>query len=71
MLQVLLDHVFGHFAYRRAKIPSSPEVPAPIVLFQRRKLFKHLAGRPFFDPPHDLTRGQLGRSRDQNVEFGG
>ena len=45
MLQILLYHLFRHLTYRGTKVPSRPEMPAPISLFQVRKLFKQLARR--------------------------
>ena len=56
MLQILLYHFFRHLAYRGTEVPSRPEMPAPISLFQVRKLFKQLARRAPLDPSHDLTR---------------
>lgn len=67
MLQILLYHCFRHLAYRGTKVPSRPEMPAPILLFQMRKLFKQLARRAPFDPPHDLTGCHIRRTTHQNM----
>ena len=54
MLQILLDHLFCHLAYRGTEVPSRPEMPAPAPLSQMRKFLKQLVRRPPLDPPHDL-----------------
>jgi hypothetical protein len=41
---------------------------APISLLQVRKLFKQLARRPTFDPPHDLARRHIRWTTHQNVD---
>src|SRR3989338_5901359 len=69
MLQILLYHFFRHLAYRSAKVPSRPEMPAPIFLFQVRKLFKQLARRSPLDPPHDLARCHCRWTTDQNMHM--
>ena len=69
MLQILLDHLFGHLTYRRTEVPSRPKMPAPIAFLQVRVLFKQLARRPPFDPPHDLARRHIRRTTDQNMHM--
>ena len=38
MLQILLDHLLRHLPYRRAEVPSRPEMPTPVSLLYVRKL---------------------------------
>ena len=56
MLQVLLDRLFRHLPYRRAKVPSRTAVPTPVSLLQVWKFFKQLAHRSSLYTPHDLER---------------
>ena len=44
MLQVLLDHLFGHLPYRGTEVPSRPEVPAPAALHLEAKADRLKAG---------------------------
>ena len=67
MLQILFDQLFRHLPYRGTKVPPRPEMPTPVSLFYMRKLFKQLARRPTFDPPHDLARRHRRRTTHQNM----
>lgn len=67
MLQILLNHVFRHLAYRGTKIPPRPKMSTPILLFQARILIKQLARSATFDPPHDLARCHRRGTTDQNM----
>src|SRR5881409_489779 len=66
---LLFDHLFGHLPHRGTKIPACPEVPSPGALLQQRELLEQLARAASFDPTHDLARGHVRRSRDQDVHM--
>ena len=68
MLQILFDHLFRHLAYRGTKVPPRPKMPTPVSLLHVRKLFKQLARRPTFDPPHDLAWRHSRRTTHQNMD---
>jgi hypothetical protein len=63
----LLDHLFCHLPYGDAKVPSRAKMFSLISLPQMRKLFKQLARRAPFDPPHDLGWHYCPRTTGQNV----
>ena len=69
MLQILLYHFFRHLPYRGTEVPSCPEMPTPILLFQMRKLFEQLARRAPLDTPHDLARRHSRRTTGQNMHM--
>ena len=69
MLQILLYHCFRHLAYRGTEVPSCPEMPAPIFLFQMRKFLEQLARRAPLDPPHDLARCHGRWATGQNMHM--
>jgi len=67
MLQIFLDHLFGHLPHSGAKVAACPKGTPPVTLFQPGKFFEQLAGRAPLDAAHHLTGCQLRRRRDQNV----
>ncbi|SFF04659.1 hypothetical protein SAMN05428977_10458 [Nitrosomonas sp. Nm166] len=69
MLQVLFDHLFCHLTYCRAKIPSCPKTPSPILLLQVWKFLKQIARCSSFYPSHDLTRSHLRRTTHQYMHM--
>src|SRR2546427_4475161 len=69
MCQILFDPLFGPLPSRGTQIPACPEAPSPGALLQQRELLEQLARAASFDPAHDLTRGHVRRSRDQDVHM--
>ena len=69
VLQVDLDHLFGQFPGRHAKIAPGPEMPPPVPLLHMRKFLKHLARCPPFNPTHDLAGRQRRGRRHQQVDM--
>ena len=67
MLQILLDHVFGHLPYRGTKIPARPKMPTPVPFLHVRKFFKQLARCATLESPHDLARRHRRRTTHQNM----
>ena len=48
MLQILLDHLFRHLAYRGAELPPRPEMPAPVPLYSDAEIPQTACSTPRF-----------------------
>ena len=63
MLQILLNHLFRHLAYRGTEVPPRPEMPTPVPLSQMQKFLKQLARRPPLDPTNPEVVERTSRRR--------
>jgi hypothetical protein len=69
MLQILFNHLFGHFADCGTKLPSCPKMLSPVTLFQYGKFFKQFTGSSTFNSPHDFTWCKCRGRRNQDMHM--
>ena len=64
---VLRNHVVGHVAGATAEISAGPQVSAPKLLLQARKLRQQVVRSSALQPLHQAADCDLRRQRDQQV----
>lgn len=66
---VFLNHLVGHGAAGRHKVPASPHVAAPILLLQMSKFHQQLPRTLAFDVLHDFAGRKTRRARQQHMDM--
>ena len=64
---VFHDHLVRHVPTRRHEVTTCPQMSTPIHFLQMPELHQQLPRRFALDQLHDLTRGQIRRTRQQHM----